>query len=125
MNQTARSKRSIFGSSDHDNLRRITRIFENNFQNILSHERARKFELQTMNHKINSEEAGLMEIRSYLKSIQLIDRLHRLQNDFSLLFIENLNILDIDLKNSDLIRVLNLFRYKHCQFLNLVNACVY
>ena len=58
MNQTPRSKRSIFGSSDHDNLRRITKIFESNFQNILSHERARKFELETMNHKINSEEAG-------------------------------------------------------------------
>ena len=125
LNQTARSKRSIFGSSDHDNLRRITKIFESNFQNILSHERARKFELETMNHKINSDEAGLMEIRSYLKSVQLIDRLHRLQNDFYLLFVENLNILDIDLKNSDLVRILKLFRYKHCQFLNLVNACVY
>ena len=125
LNQTARSKRSIFSSSDHDSLRRITKIFESNFQNILSHERARKFELETMNHKINSEEAGLMEIRSYLKSVQLIDRLHRLQNDFYLLFIENLNILDIDLKNSDLVRILKLFRYKHCQFLNLVNACVY
>ena len=65
MNQTARSKRSIFGSSDHDDLRRITTIFENNFHNILSHEKARKFELQTMNHKISTEEAGLIEIRSY------------------------------------------------------------
>ena len=125
MKETRRPKRSIFGSSDHDELRRVTSVFENNFRNISNHEKARKIELQSMNHKISTEEAGLIEIRSYLKSMQIIDRIHRLQNDFYLLFIGNLRILDIDLRNSDLVSVLNLFNSKNCQFLNIVNACVY
>ena len=77
-----------------------------------------------MNHKIRNEEAGLIEIRSYLKSLQIIDRIHRLQTDFYLLFVGNLRILDLDLRNSDLVSVLNLFKSKHCQFLNIVNACI-
>ena len=125
LNQTARSRRSIFSASEHDSLRRITKIFERNFQNILLHERARKFQLETMNQKINAEEAGLGEFRNYLKSTQLIENLHRLQNDFYLLFVENLNILESDLRNSDLVRIMKLFRYKQCEFLNLMNACVY
>ena len=125
LNQTAKHKRSIFSSGDHDSLRRITKIFENNFKNILLHEKARKFELNTMHQKISAEEAGLEEFRNYLKSSQLIEKLHRMQSDFYQLFVENLNILQDDLRNSDLIQIMKLFRSKKCEFLSLMNACVY
>ena len=48
LKQTTKFKRSIFSSADHDGLRRITKIFEKNFKNILMHEKARKFELNAM-----------------------------------------------------------------------------
>ena len=125
LNQTTKYKRSIFSSGDHDDLRRITKIFEKNFKNILLHEKARKFELNTMHQQINAEEAGLEEFRNYLKSSQLIEKLHKIQTDFYLLFMENLNILQEDLKNSDLIQIIELFKSKKCKFLSILNACVF
>ena len=38
-NHTTKFRRSIFSSSDHDGLRRVTKIFEKNFENIIRHER--------------------------------------------------------------------------------------
>ena len=116
LNQTAKHKRSIFSSGDHDSLRRITKIFENNFKNILLHEKARKFELNTMQQKISAEEAGLEEFRNYLKSSQLIEKLHRMQSDFYQLFVENLNILQDELKNSDLIQIMKLLEARNVNF---------
>ena len=93
LNQTTKYKRSLFSSGDHDGLRRITKIFEKNFRNILLHEKARKFELNAMHRKISAEEIDLEEFRNYLRSSQVIEKLHKIQTDFYLLFTENLNIL--------------------------------
>ena len=41
-NYNNKVRRSIFSSSDHDDLRRVTKIFEKNFENIIRHEREKK-----------------------------------------------------------------------------------
>ena len=124
MQKTRRPKRSIFGANDHDDLRQVTSVFEKFFRNILNHEKIRKNELQSMKHRIQNEESGLNEIRSYLKSLQTIERIHRLQTDLYLLFVGNLEILYRDLRESDFISIMTLFKSKKCQFISKVNSCV-
>ena len=112
MQKTGRPKRSIFGANNHDDLRQVTSVFEKNFKNILNHEKIRKNELQSMRHRIQNEESGLNEIRTYLKGLQTVERIHRLQTDLYLLFVGNLEILDNDLRESDLIGIMTLFKSK-------------
>ena len=125
LNHTTKFKRSIFSSGDHDGLRRITKIFEKNFRNILLHEKARKFELNAMHRQISAEGIDLEEFRNFLRSSQVIEKLHKIQTDFYMLFNENFNILQEDLKTSDFIQIIELFKTKKCKFLGLLNACVF
>ena len=73
-----RKKRSLFASSDtHDQLRRVTNVFENIFKSILSHEKVRERELQGLKHNIKNDEHSIQEIRAYLKGLKVIGQLHR------------------------------------------------
>ena len=51
-NHDTKFRRSIFSSSDHDGLRRVTKIFEKNFENIIKHEREKKLELNAIHRKL-------------------------------------------------------------------------
>ena len=124
MQKTRRPKRSIFGANNHDDLRQVTSVFEKNFKNILNHEKIRKNELQSMRHRIQNEESGLNEIRSYLKGLQTVERIHRLQTDLYTLFVDNFEILYRDLTESDFISIMTLFKSKKCQFVSEVNSCI-
>ena len=64
------------------------------------------------------------EIRSYLKGLQTIEKLHRLQTDLYTSLVGNLEILYRDLTESDFISILTLFKTKECQFINEVNSCI-
>ena len=57
------------------------------------------------------------ELRNFLRSSQVIEKLHKIQVDFYMLFTENLNILQEDLKTSDFIQMIDLFKTNECRFL--------
>ena len=52
MQEPSRSKRSIFGANNHNDLRKVRSVFERNFKNILEHEKIRGNELQSIKHRI-------------------------------------------------------------------------
>ena len=124
-NQTTKFKRSIFSSSDHDGLRRVTKIFEKNFQNIIMHERARKLELNAMHRKLGAEKIDLDDLRNFMRGSQVIERLHKIQVDFYMLFTSNLDILQENLETADFVNLIDLFKTNDCRFLSILNKCVF
>ena len=118
-------RRSIFSSSDHDGLRRVTKIFEQNFQNILKHERAKKLELNAMHRKLGAEEIDLDDLRNFMRGAQVIEKLHKIQVDFYMLFNSNLDILQKNLETADLMNLIALFKTRDCKFLSIFNKCVF
>ena len=124
-NQTTKFRRSIFSSSDHDGLRRVTKIFEKNFQNIIMHERARKLDLNAMHRKLAAEEIDLEDLRNFMRGSQVIEKLHKIQVDFYMLFTSNLDILQENLKTADFVHLIDLFKTKDCRFLSILNECVF
>ena len=77
-----------------------------------------------MRHRIQNEEIGLEEIRSYLKGLQTVERIHRVQTDLYTLLVDNFEILYRDLTESDFISLLKLFKTKECKFIYEVNSCI-
>ena len=124
-NQTTKFKRSIFSSSDHDGLRRVTKIFEKNFQNIIMHERARKLELNAMHRKLGAEKIDLDDLRNFMRGSQVIEKLHKIQVDFYMLFTSNLDILQENLETADFVNLIDLFKTNDCRFLSILNKCVF
>ena len=59
--QDLRRKRYIFSSDNsHDEIRKMTHVFESNFRKILTHEKARARELQVLKHGIENEEHNII-----------------------------------------------------------------
>ena len=118
-------RRSIFSSSDHDGLRRVTKIFEKNFENIIRHEREKKLELNAIHRKLGAEELDLEDLRNFMKGSQVIEKIHKIQVDFYLLFASNLDILLKNLETADFVNLLDLFKTNDCKFLDILNTCVF
>ena len=118
-------RRSIFSSSDHDGLRRVTKIFEKNFENIIRHEREKKLELNAIHRKLGAEELDLEDLRNFMRGSQVIEKIHKIQVDFYLLFASNLDILLKNLETADFVNLLDLFKTNDCKFLDILNTCVF
>ena len=123
--QSKKVRRSIFSSSDHDDLRHVTKIFEQNFLNIMKHERAKKLELNALHRKLGAEELDLSDLRNFMRGAQVIEKLHKIQMDFFMIFSSNLDIFQKNLEHADLINLIALFKSRECKFLNVFNKCVY
>ena len=124
-NHTAKFRRSIFSSSDHDGLRRVTKIFEQNFENIIRHERAKKLELNAIHRKLGAEEIDLEDLRNFMRGSQVIEKIHKIQVDFYLLFTSNLDILQENLETADFVNLIDLFKTNDCRYVNILNKCVF
>ena len=124
MKEPIRTKRSLFGSNQHDDLQKVTSVFERNFKNILQHEKVRNNELQEIKHRVHNDENGLMEIRVYLKGLKTIEQLHRLQSDLYSSLVGDLENLNQDLTDSDFVKILDLFKTEDCKYLAEINSCV-
>ena len=123
--QSKKVRRSIFSSSDHDDLRHVTKIFEQNFLNIMKHERAKKLELNALHRKLGAEELDLNDLRNFMRGAQVIEKLHKIQVDFFMIFNSNLDILQKNLEHADLMNLIALFKTRDCKFLNVFNKCVF
>ena len=124
-NYNNKVRRSIFSSSDHDDLRRVTKIFEKNFENIIKHERAKKLELNAIHRKLGAEEIDLQDLRNFMRGSQVIEKIHKIQVDFYLLFSSNLDILQKNLETADFVNLLDLFKTNDCRFLDTLHKCVF
>ena len=56
-----REKRSLFGSSSsHDEIRRVTDVFQSNFKRILVHDRAKSKDLQHLKENLRNDETKIL-----------------------------------------------------------------
>merc|ERR1711923_197337 len=124
-NHTSKVRRSIFSSSDHDGLRRVTKIFEKNFDKIIRHERTKKLELNAIHRKFGAEEIDLEDLRQFMRGSQVIEKIHKIQVDFYLLFTSNLDILQENLETADFVNLIDLFKTNDCRYVNILNKCVF
>ena len=122
-----RRKRSIYGSTNtHDEIRKVTHVFESNFKKILVYEKSKAREMQLLKQNIQNEEQSISELRSYLKGSKFIEELRMKQMEMHNYMIEALQLLFQDLSDMDFVLILSLLRgQKECEYISQLNNCVH
>ena len=78
-----------------------------------------------MHRKLGAEELDLDDLRNFMRGSQVIEKLHKIQVDFYMLFNSNLDILQKNLETADLVNLITLFKTRDCRFLSIFNKCVF
>ena len=121
-----REKRSLFGSSSsHDEIRRVTNVFQSNFKRILTHDRKKAKDLQHLKQNLINDENDISELKSYLRGYKIIQELQSKQMEIHQYLLQTLQILFEDLTHSDVALILKLLGgHKTCEYLTQLNKCV-
>ena len=84
-------KRSLFGSSSsHDEIRRVTNVFQSNFKRLLIHDREKSKDLKHLKENFRNDEHDILELKSFLRGSKIIQELRSKQMEIHQHLLETL-----------------------------------